>query len=80
MEAALADYNRALQLDPEYALAYYGRALVHEALGNQEQAFADYDQAIQLEPGLSAAIDGSTHSSAITWSWPRDHVVERSDT
>jgi tetratricopeptide (TPR) repeat protein len=49
-EQAIADYDRAIQLDPQYAQAYHKRAFAHFALKQYEQAIADYDHAIQLDP------------------------------
>src|SRR5713101_8319115 len=46
-EAALAVFEEAIQLDPQYALAYYnmGNALVN--LGQPAEAMKTYDSAIQ---------------------------------
>ena len=45
---ALAESERAIQLDPCNALSYFQRANAHHALGNLEQAVADYTTAINL--------------------------------
>jgi tetratricopeptide (TPR) repeat protein len=50
LTGALADYNRAIALNPQYATAYLNRALVREAQGDLKGAQADYDQAIALNP------------------------------
>ena len=85
MDAALADFDAALALDPEQpeaylnkgvvlirqhnsdaalplftmaiekktrrpALAYYGRGIAHEELGNLRSAYADYKRAVAEEP------------------------------
>ena len=46
--AAIAEYDEALQLQPDYAHAYYYRGLVKAALGQQEAAVADLDTAFEL--------------------------------
>ena len=46
---AIEAFNKALELERN-ALAYYGRALAHAALGRSEDATKDLDVAIQLEP------------------------------
>jgi tetratricopeptide (TPR) repeat protein len=53
---ALAEYNRAIQINPNYANAYYYRGVVKSSkLGDTPGALADYDRAIQLNPNLSIA-------------------------
>ncbi len=49
-EAAIAEYTRALDLDPADVLAYDNRGHSYFALGDYEQAIADYGRAIDLEP------------------------------
>lgn len=43
---ALADSNKALELDPEAALAYHARGDAEAALGDTEKALHDLDEAI----------------------------------
>ena len=38
---ALEIYNSLLDVDPPFTIAYYGRGLTHEALGEKEQAISD---------------------------------------
>lgn len=45
---AIAAYDRALQVDGTYALAYGYRGLAYQMLGAQEQAIADYNKALTL--------------------------------
>lgn len=49
-QAALAAYAQALTIEPDYVLAYEGRALTHYELGANEAAIADYRQALAREP------------------------------
>jgi tetratricopeptide (TPR) repeat protein len=47
--AALADYNRAIQLDSENPTFYSNRAFTYRELDNYEAALADYNKAIELD-------------------------------
>lgn len=53
--AAIADYDRALELDPAHARAYNNRGLAHAFVGNVEQALADYNAAIRVDPTYARA-------------------------
>jgi lipoprotein NlpI len=53
--AALADYDHALQIDPNDEHAYNNRGLVLQARGDLEGAVADFSQAIQIDPTFSQA-------------------------
>jgi len=50
-EKALADYNRALQLNPELDSAYNNRANYYASIGQLGEALADYEKALDLNPG-----------------------------
>lgn len=52
-EEALKSLNKAVQLNPKYAKAFFKRGDVNEALGNHEEALRDYQNAHQLEPSKS---------------------------
>ncbi len=54
-EQAIADYDQALALNPEYAEAYNNRGNAYADLGDYEQAIADYDQALALNPEYAEA-------------------------
>ena len=47
---AIADYDKALKIKPNYAETYYNRGQAKSYLGQHEAAIADYDKAIQLNP------------------------------
>ena len=48
-EAALADFDRALALDPRSAQAWMTRATLFMRTGQTEKALADFDRALQLD-------------------------------
>ena len=54
-KAALDDFNRAVQLFPEYAPVYNNRANTLLSLGLTEEAIKDLNRAIALAPGYAAA-------------------------
>ncbi len=54
-QGAIEDYNQAIRLDPNYALAYYGRGHARYHLGDLQEAIADYNQAIRLDPNYTNA-------------------------
>ncbi len=39
---AIKDYDKAIQIDPQYAKAYYGRGLAYKFLGNSKKAIDDF--------------------------------------
>jgi eukaryotic-like serine/threonine-protein kinase len=47
-QGALADYNKAIQLDPNFTYAYYGRGIIKSELGDKQGALADYNRAAEL--------------------------------
>lgn len=56
-EEALAELDKAIELDPNNAYAYTNRGGVNAGLGQYEQAIADLDKAIELDPNLASAYD-----------------------
>ena len=52
-QSALADFERLISLQPEYAPAYSNRGLVAHLAGDYDSALADFERAIQLKAGLA---------------------------
>jgi lipoprotein NlpI len=50
LDGALADYNRAIELNPKDAKAYTNRGLVKQARADLDGALADYARAVELDP------------------------------
>jgi tetratricopeptide (TPR) repeat protein len=47
--AALADYNMAVDLEPDYTEAYASRAEVYSEVGDIQRAYDDYSLVISLD-------------------------------
>ncbi|MCC2624964.1 MAG: yrrB 2 [Burkholderiales bacterium] len=71
---AIADFNMAIELNPDFAEAYSSRGDARFQLRNYKEAIKDYDRAIQLNPKLASAYNGrglvkdniNEHESAIS--------------
>ncbi len=62
-DQAIADYDKAIELDPQYAVAYGNRAVIHSRRRRFDLALADYDKALALNPQLAEVWSGrgATH-------------------
>ena len=49
---AIAHYDRAIKLNPDYVDAYYNRGVAKSALGDHNGAETDFKRAIELDPAL----------------------------
>jgi tetratricopeptide (TPR) repeat protein len=54
-DQAIADYDMAFQLRPDYAEAYNDRGFAYYLKGDGERAIADYTRAIELRPNYPKA-------------------------
>jgi len=52
LDAAITDFNKAIELNPKYARAWLMRGRAYEALGDNDHAKGDRDKALELEPGI----------------------------
>jgi tetratricopeptide (TPR) repeat protein len=50
LDGAIADYDRAIQLDPKDAAIYNNRGLAKQAKGDFNAAIADFNRGIELNP------------------------------
>jgi tetratricopeptide (TPR) repeat protein len=48
LRAAIEDYSLALEVDAEFAGAYFNRALAYDDLAEREAALADYERFLEL--------------------------------
>ena len=56
--AAIGDFGKAIELEPDKAQHYVQRANAHAAAGEAVLAMADFDQALKMRPGDVAALVG----------------------
>ena len=54
-EKAIEDYNKAIELNPNFAGAYNNRGLAYYELNKHERAIDDYNKAIELNPIFAMA-------------------------
>ena len=46
-QRAIEDYNEAIRLKPDYAMAYSNRGIAYSKLGQYQRAIEDYNKAIR---------------------------------
>jgi tetratricopeptide (TPR) repeat protein len=51
-DQAVAQFNRALEIDPNSWSAYYRRGVAKQNMGAREDALADFQAALELKPDL----------------------------
>ncbi|WP_103667795.1 serine/threonine-protein kinase [Pseudanabaena sp. BC1403] len=54
-KGAIADYNKAIRLKPDFAVAYLSRGNAKNDLGDKQGAIADYNELIRLKPYFAYA-------------------------
>ena len=73
-EQALADFNRAIDLKPQYSDALSGRGETYRLMRRYEEALADFDRAIDLEPedawGIASRGETTGPWSGMRRRWP----------
>lgn len=57
-QSALADFNAALTINPQFSQAYANRALILVRMKRLPDALADYDRAINIDPNYAGAYVG----------------------
>ncbi len=62
-DEAIADYNEAIRINPDLAIAYLNRGLAYARKQDSAEALADASSAIQLDPTLAGAyyLRGTSH-------------------
>ena len=64
LDGAIADYNRAIRLNPKESAAYNNRRLAKEGRGDLNGAIADYSRAVQLNPKDAFAYNNRGNAKA----------------
>jgi tetratricopeptide (TPR) repeat protein/S1-C subfamily serine protease len=54
-KSAIADYDIAIRINPQFAIAYNNRGVVKSELGDKKGAIADYDITIRIDPQYAEA-------------------------
>ena len=54
-QEAIAAYDAAIRLQPDFVNAYNNRGLAKEKLGQHQAAITDYERAIKIDPRLASA-------------------------
>ena len=82
-EGAIADYDKALELNPQYTEAYNSRGNAKYASGDHEGAIADYDKAIECDPqhadaysNRGSAKDASGDHAGAREDWARAREID----
>ena len=57
-DAAIADYNKTIELNPKFSWPYHNRALALGRLKRWDEAIADYERAIALDQNYASAYNG----------------------
>ncbi|MFM7477122.1 MAG: tetratricopeptide repeat protein, partial [Microcystis aeruginosa] len=57
-DLALAEFTKAINIDPRYAEAYLNRGFLYEQQEKPDLALSDYNQAININPRLALAYLG----------------------
>ena len=52
-DKAIAEFSRAIELDPNYAGAYLSRGVAYGRKGEYDKAGADSTKAIELDPRIA---------------------------
>jgi protein O-GlcNAc transferase len=69
LDEAIACYEKALQLEPEYAQAYNNMGTALEDQGRSDEAISCYQQALEIKPDYGAAHFNLFHQLRKTHAW-----------
>lgn len=61
-EAAIADYNKTIELNSKFSWSYHNRAIVYGRLKRWDEAIADYGRAIEIDSNYASAYNGRAWS------------------
>ena len=55
-EAAIKDFNKAIELKPDSAILYNNRGEAFAKMGNREAAIKDFNKAIEIQPDFTEGL------------------------
>ena len=73
-DLAMADYNEAAKIAPDYSMVFNEKGLARLKMGRQDEAILNYDKAIKLDPksayslfgrGLAKGAKGNAQAAAL---------------
>ena len=56
LDKAIADFSKAIEIDPKSAIAYNNRGWAYEGKKDYDRAIADYSKAIEIDPKYDARL------------------------
>jgi tetratricopeptide (TPR) repeat protein len=56
LAGAVEAFSRAVEVKPDYAMAYFNRGTAQSGLGRVDDALADLDRALEIDPQLAEAL------------------------
>ena len=65
----MADFDQAIQINPDYAEAYNNRGLTHSELKRHEDALADFSRAFELNPEMDYVLGRFMHTKMHLCDW-----------
>ena len=76
---AIENYNKAIESDPNDALAYNNRGLAYTEVGEPEAAMSDYSKAIELKPDYAEAYfnRGLAYLNLAPLGWGNPEMVQK---
>lgn len=69
LAAAIADYDKAIELAPQVPDPYLNRGAAREGLGEWDAAIADYDRVLAVDPNDAAAYNNRGNAKAGLGQW-----------
>lgn len=63
-DKAVADYDQAISLKPDFSWAYHNRGIVHRRQGDLDKAIADHTEALRLDPNFAEAFNSRGNAYA----------------
>lgn len=62
---SLDAYNKAIELDPKFALAWYEKGVTLNTLGKYNESIKAYDKALESDPNMTSAQDGKREAESV---------------